>query len=325
MRIVNRKILFLGLALAQMGFCASPLGACGPYYQRELDAIKFPGIAHSGVLRGDYLLCANDAGRIIAVDLKRGKTFDLGSADTRRWHDADVADGHALMLDKGRLVAVALSDGKTVHEVPIGDHPVWAFGFAGKGRAFVHRGRSVAILELATRKILHTIELGDDDTRRSSAWQKVGNRLFVPGPATTLCVIDLDSGKLCERFALDSRAGIAALHVEGSLVYCIGSASAWAARIDHVTCFDLEMKKSFLFDLPREVRRSGRLASGGYGTVYLIDGNRLDRFTMAGERCGSFTAPGPGAVLAVWQQRALIAVKHEIRLLEINETPMTRK
>ena len=323
MRIVNLNVLLLGSALA--AGTASQLGACGPYCEPEPAAIKFPGIARASVLRGDYLLCANDADRIIAVDLKRGKTFDLGSADAKRWHDADVADGHALLLDRGRLLAVALNDGKTVHEVSIGDDPVWAFGFAGTGRAFVHRGRSVAILELATRKTLHTIELGDGDTRRSPAWQKVGSRLFVPGPATTLCVIDLDSGKLCERFALDSRAGIAALHVEGSQVYCIGSVSTWAARIDHVTCFDLEMKKSFLFDLPREVRRSGRLASGGYGTVYLIDGNRLNRFTMAGEQCGSFTAPSPDAVLGVWHQRALIALKDEIRLLEIKETPVTRK
>src|SRR6516162_841865 len=201
MRIVNLNVLLLGSALA--AGTASQLGACGPYCEPEPAAIKFPGIARASVLRGDYLLCANDA------------------------------DGHALLLDRGRLLAVALNDGKTVHEVSIGDDPVWAFGFAGTGRAFVHRGRSVAILELATRKTLHTIELGDGDTRRSPAWQKVGSRLFVPGPATTLCVIDLDSGKLCERFALDSRAGIAALHVEGSQVYCIGSASAWAARIDH--------------------------------------------------------------------------------------------
>jgi hypothetical protein len=322
MRIVNRKILLLGLALAA---AAPPLDACGIYGAPEPAAIKFPGIARSAVLRGDYLLCVNDAGRIIAVDLKRGKTFDLGSADTRRWHDADVADGRALMLDRDRLLVVALNDGKTVHEVPIGDDPVWAFGFAGTGRAFIHRGRSVAIFELATRKTLHTIELGDVDGRRSAAWQKIGSRLFVPGPATSLCVIDLEAGKLCERFALDARAGISGLHVEGSQVYCIGSASSWAARIDHVTCFDLEMKKSFLFDLPREVRRAGRLASGAYGTVYLIDGNRLDRFTMAGEQCGTFTAPGAEPVLAVWHQRALIAAKDEIRLVEIKETPVTRK
>lgn len=325
MRIVNRRMLLLGLVLA---VAVPPLDGCGVYGEPEPSAIKFPGFARASVLRGDYLLCVNDANHIVAVDLKRAKAFDLGLADTKRWHDGDVADDQALTLDKGRLLVIALNDGKTVHEVPIGDAPVWAFGFAGRGRAFVHRGRSVAILELATHKTLHTIELGEGpylELRRSSAWQKVGSRLFVTGPATTLCVIDLEAGKLCERFPVDSRAGIAALHVEGSQVYCIGSASTWAARIDHMTCFDLEMKKSFLFDLPREVRRSGRLASGAYGTVYLIDGNRLARFTMAGDQCGAFTAPGPEPVLAVWHQHALIAAKNEIRLLQIKETPVARK
>jgi hypothetical protein len=319
MRIINLKLLYVSLALA----AASPLHACCPCDELEPTSIKFPGIVHAAILRGDYLLCENDAGRLFAVDLKRCKTFDLGSAQAKRWRDGDVADGQALVIAEGRLLVLALNDGKTLHQVAIGNDPVWAFGFAGAGRAFVHRGRSLAILELATGKTLHNIELGDGGGPRSSAWQKVGNRLFVCGPATTLCVIDLPSGKLSDRFAVDSRPGIWDLHVEGSQVYCLGSRAAWAARHDHFTCFDMEMKKSFHFDLPRDLRSYGRLAGGAYGTVYLFDGNRIDRFTMSGDHCGSFTTPAARGVLAIWHQRALIAVKDEIRLQEIKESPVT--
>src|SRR5713226_8792254 len=128
MRLVKLQILMLALAFAP---AVSYLDACGPYPELEPTAVKFPGIAHTAVLRGDYLLCANDAHRIIAVDLKGGKTFDLGSAKARRWHDGDIADGQALLLEQDRLLVVALKDGKTVLDVAIGSDAVWAFGFAG--------------------------------------------------------------------------------------------------------------------------------------------------------------------------------------------------
>ena len=324
MRIVKRTILLLGLALA---VAAAPLDACGPYGDLDPNTIKFPGIAQFGRLRGNQLLCSNDAGRIIVVDLKRRKTFDLGKQDGKRWFDGDVADGQAMMLAGDRLQVVALNGGKLVREIVVGTDPVWSYGFAGKGRAFVHRGLSVSILELATGKTLHTLKLGDDDSRRrfSAAWQLVGSRLYLPGPATTLCVIDVETGKLENRFAVDSRAGISALHVFGNEVYCLGSPSGWGARIDHVTVLDLETKKTRSFDLPRVVRRNGQFANAPFGTVYLTTGDRIDRFTEVGEHLSTFTTPNKEAVLAVWNYRAVVAGKDRIRLIEIKETQVTRK
>jgi hypothetical protein len=322
MRSTMQKFLLLGLTLAVV---ATPLCACGPYDDLEPTRIKFPGICQGGVIRGDYLLSANDANRIIAVDLKRSRTFDLGTAVAKRWYDGDVADGQALVIAKDRLQAIDLVTAKIVHDIPLGSEQVWCYGSAGQGKAFVHRGKSVAIVELATGKTLHTVQLGEIDGRRSAAWQIVGKRLFVAGPATTVCMIDLEAGKLMERFSVDSRAGVFALHVEGSQVYCLGSPFGWGARIDHITCVDLEMKRSRIFDLPREVGRSSRFASSPYGTAYLFQGNRIDRFTMAGDRCGTFTTPKDEPILGIWHHRALVAGKGEIRLLEINETPVARK
>lgn len=322
MRIVTVKLLLLGLALAGL---TSPLGACCGD-----DTIAFPGIAHSAVVRGDYLLCVNDANHIVVVDMKRARSFDLGKAENRRWNQGDVANGQALLLSRDKLQVIELQGAKMVHEVTLGADPVYAFGFTGKGRAFVHRGKTVAILELATGKTLHTIELGPDpDFRRprfGTPWQKVGNRLFVPGPATTLCVIDLDSGKLHERYAVEARAGIFDMLVEGSQVYCLGSHGfSWAVHVDHMICFDMERKKSSLCNLPGEIFGIGRFASGPYGTAYLIDGNQINRFTMSGERCATFTVPGKAPVLGIWQHRAVTAAKGEIRLIDIDEKFVTQK
>jgi hypothetical protein len=230
------------------------------------------------------------------------------------------------MIEKDRLLVVGLTDGKPIHAVAIGGERTWAFGFAGKDRAFVHRGKSLAILELTTGKNLHTIQLGDDSWPRGAIpWQKVGNRLFIVGPATTLCVIDLEAGKLCDRISVEARASIQSLHVEGTSVFCIGNPFGWGARVDHLVSVDLESKTCRLVDLPREIRKFGRFANGPYGTMYLIEGNRIDRYTMAGSLCSSFKMPGGEAVLAVWQQHAIIGRVNEIRLEEIKETPVARR
>jgi hypothetical protein len=234
------------------------------------------------------------------------------------------------MIAKDRLQTVALETGKTVHDVPIGGAQVYGFGFAAKGQAFVQRGKTLAIFDLKSGKTVHTIELGEtDDIRRGwTPWQKVGDRLFIVGPATTLCVIDLDNGKLLDRFSIDARNGIASLHVEGSIAYCIGSSDqgfTWARPLDHLTCFDMERKKSHHIGLESSFRRFSRFGSGPYGTVYVSHQNRLERFTMSGDRCGTFTTPKGEEVLAVWRYRAVVAAKDEIRLLEIKETPVARK
>jgi hypothetical protein len=46
---------------------------------------------------------------------------------------------------------------------------------------------------------------------------------------------------------------------------------------------------------------------------------------MGGDRCGTFATPSNEPVLAVWRDRAIVAGKDQIRLLEIKETPVARK
>ena len=249
MRYVKLKLLVLGLALCGGG---AALDACGPYggYFVEQNSIKFPGVAHVGAVRGNHLLCQNDKDRIIVVDLKRRKTIDLGPTDSKRFLDGDVADGKALFLRNDRLQVVCLDACRTMQEVDVGKEPVWAFGFAGMDKAFIHRGKTFSIFCLRTGKALHTIALGDDNLRPCVAWQKVGNRVFVGGPATTICVIDVEAGKIVDRLPMEARTGIANFLVEGSQIYCLGSYfNAWAPRIDHVVCFDMAKRKSCLVDL----------------------------------------------------------------------------
>jgi hypothetical protein len=318
-----KKLLTL-IVLA--GTTAVPLAvlACGD--DGPPTRIKVPGQAAYGLVRGDHLLTHNGKD-IIIVDLKHGRTFDLGELNGRSWHTGDVADGQALVYAKDRLQVIALATGKVVNEIPTPQPR--AFGFAGKGKVFIHRGTAVDIVEIAGVKKLHTIELGKEQWPFSNAWQKVGNRLFVTGEATSVCVIDLDTGKLTDRFYVESRLGIAAMQVEGSFIYCIGSQSTWAARFDHVTCFDIETKKTFLVDLPKGGRLSSRtrFASGPFGTAYLMVGNHIERITMFGDVCGTFTVPGEDPVLGIWRGRAVVAGKDEIRMVEIAETPapVTRK
>ena len=294
MRVFATNLL---LAVALVGH-ASPLDAyCGP------DWVPFPGVVQSSVPCNNYLLCVNDNNHILAVDLLAGRTFDLGSADGRR-RTGDVADGRALLLSGDRLQVVELASdktvGKTVHEIAVGN-AVRAFGFAGKGQAFLHLGRTVNLVELATGKTLHTIELAKEEgfrPRPSSAWQKVGDRLFVVGSDGSLCDIDLAAGTLRERFWVESRAGIADLRVEGEVVYCLGSHSTWATRLDHLTCFNLKTKKSAECELSRVAGRTSRLAAGPKGTAYLIDRNQIDRFDRSGPRVGACTpALGEGVQL----------------------------
>ncbi len=320
MRSASIRLAFLGLTLATL---ASALDACGDYNLKP-DSIPFPGITAHAVLHGDHLVCVNDTQRQIVVDLKNGMSFDLGKHENGRWLETDVADGLALVRDKDRLRAVALMTGKIVHDIDLGKERVITTGFAGKGKAFVHRGRTLDVVELKTAKTLHTIQLGDSDMGRGGfAWQKVGNRLFVGGPETTICVIDLQAGKLHDRFSVDSSAGIGALHVEGSLVYCVGVPFSWVPN-SHLFCYDMESKKNFFSQVSRS-RFHGRIAGAPYGTAYICSGNTIERITMTGERCGTFTAPGTEPVLGVWRNRALVSVKDEIRLLEIKETPIARK
>lgn len=326
MRIINRTMLMLGLALAGG---AAPLSACPDEtcFEFGQTTLKFPGKCHYGVLRGDHLLCLNDASRLIVVDLKHGKTLDLGSAEGKHWRDGDIADGQMLMRMGNKLHVHALKDGKRLHEFMLEGGPVHATGFAGKGRFFEHRGKNLTIREAATGKTLHTIDLGkqEDHLFASGAWQIVGKRLYVVGPATTLCAIDLDTGELLDRFSIDASAGIVSLRIEGSLVYCIGGNGFSWAPVNNLTCFDMESKKSLIIGLSRQVQRFGRLAGGPYGTAYLVNGNRLDRYTMHGESCGQFTTGAGETILAVWRNRAVVSVKDEIRLVEIKETPVARK
>jgi len=284
-------------------------------------SIKLANVTTHAILRGDYLVCAHD--HRIVVDLKRGKTFDLGKIEGR-WFDTDVADGQALFLKKDRLQVVALDTGKMVHDVPVGAERIYSLGFVGKDRAFVHRGKTLDILELATGKTQHTIDFGSDEIGwRSSAWQNVGKRLFVAGPQTTVCVIDLENGKLADRFSINSGAGIASLHVEGSLVYCVGSPFSWVPN-NNIVCYDMEMKKTFFANVTSNDRFLGRVAGGPYGTAHVFGGNKVERITMMGERCGTFSASEKETILVVWRGRAVVAGKDEIRLVEIKETPVTR-
>lgn len=283
--------------------------------------IKFANLPREFIQRGDYLVFMREHRQV--VDLKTGKIFDLGKPEGR-WFDIDVADGQALILKKDRLEAVNLANNKTIHDIPVGKERVYSLGFVGKDRAFVHQGRTLAIVDLAARKTLHTIDLGSDDMRwRSNAWQKVGQRLFVAGPDTTVCVIDLQTAKLADRFHINAGAGIASIHVEGSLVYCVGSPFSWVPN-HSLVCYDMEMKKPFFSDLSRGDRFFGRVAGAPYGTAYLFSGNKIERLTMMGERCGTFSVGEKETVLAVWRGRAVVAGADEIRLVEIKETPVAR-
>ena len=188
----------------------------------------------------------------------------------------------------------------------------------------MHHGRMLDIIELKSGKTLHTIDFKSDEMRwGSGAWQVVGKRLFVTGPETTVCVIDLETGKLADRFSINAGAGIASIHVEGSLVYCVGSPFSWVPN-HNLVCYDMEMKKAFFSELSEGRRFFGRLAGGPYGTAYLFNGNKVDRITMMGERCGTFNVGEKETVLAVWRGRAVVAGKDEIRLVEIRETPAAR-
>jgi hypothetical protein len=288
-------------------------------------AIKFPGTPYAGALRGDVLLCANNIEKFFALDLKRGKLFDLGKTTNRRWSDADVADGQVLLIAGERLQTINLEDGKLIHDLPLGAERVFTFGFAGKGKAFVQRRRTVDILDLATGKTLNSIKVDDkDDFWYTFNYQRVGNRLFLPGAATTIYVIDLEAGKICDRLPIDSRAGVSALHVEGSLIYCRGPQFSWVPN-DHITCFDMESKKTFSSHSTGVRRATGRFASGPYGSIYSFYGDRIDRFTMVGEHCGTFATPNKETVLAVWQQRAVVAAMNEVRVMEIRETAVAVK
>jgi hypothetical protein len=304
--------------------CAALLGPAWPAdaacCDDEVATIKFPGLPHPGTLRGDILLCDNGKDLLVAVDLKRGKTFELGQVAGKRWADADVLDGQALLINHNRLQLVNLADAKVAADLELGKDRVFAFGFASKGRAFVQRQRTLDVLDLATGKTVHSIKPEENDRFwYTYAWQRVGNRLYLPGAATSIFVIDLDAGKICDRIGVDSRAGLQSLHIEGSLIFCRGSAGSWVLN-DHVTCYDMESKKTF-FSVETGARRVfGRFAGGPYGSVYSFQENRIDRYTMVGEHCGTFTTPNKEQVLAVWQQRAVVAGKDQIRILEIRET-----
>jgi hypothetical protein len=320
MRNTNRKLLLASVVLLSAAWLLD-----AAWCDDDVTTIRFPGMPHAGALRGDILLCANSVDQFIAVDLKRGKTFDLGKNRNRRWADADVADGQVLLIEHDRLQTIALENGKVVHDLPLGAERVFAFGFAGKGKAFVQRRRAVDILDLDTGKTLHGIKVDDkDDFWYSFSWQKVANRLFLPGAATSIYVIDLDAGKICDRLPIESRSGVAALHVEGSLIYCRGPQFSWVPN-DHLTCFDMESKKTFFSQATGARRQSGRFASGPYGSVYSFLGDRIDRYTMVGEHCGSFTTPNKETVLAVWRQKAVMAATGEIRVMEIRETAVAKK
>jgi hypothetical protein len=325
MRIACLSLAFLGAALAG---APAPINACGGYGDFDLDSIKLAIVPTYATLRGNHLLCVSQKGVLHAVDLRRGNSIELGKSNDRRWHDGDVADRQLLLIAKDRLQTISLIDGRTVHDLPIGNDRVWAFGFASKDRAFINRGKKVEIIELATGKSLHTVELGGDHLLRAVApWQKVGNRLFIAGPGTTLCVIDLEAGKLLDRFSVDARGGISQIQVEGSLVYCVGSPLAWGFRNDHLVCLDMESKKSHFVGLARDGREApvGRIASGPYGTAYLFSGDCVYRCSMSGDRSNAFKTPNGAQVLAIWNQRAVIATKDEIRFLDIKETPVAQK
>jgi hypothetical protein len=318
MQVAGLKNLLPAVALLA---AVAPVRACG-----GLETMKFPGLVRHAVLRNDHLLCISDSNHMIVVDLNSHRSFDLGPSENWRW-DGDVADGQALMMTSDRLEVVALASGKIVQSVAVPGDPVRVFGFAGQGRAFVHQAHQVTILDLATGAAVHTIDLGKEEWRRGpgTAWQKVDDRLFVVGPEGTLCVIDLATGKLSERIAVESRAGIQDFRVEGDLVYCVGSLLTWSARIDHLTCVNLKTKKTTEVELNRVAKRGARFAAGPKGSVYLIEGDRIDQFA-AGQRTAT-CAPRlfGGNVLAVWNAQAITSAKDALLLECLYETPVTKK
>jgi hypothetical protein len=313
------KSLFLGCTLLAM---PPALDACCGDDDCIPAAIKVANFPNHGFLRGDYLISMNE--QRLVVDLMRGKTYQLGKIPGR-WTDMDVANGKALVLNQTKLQVIKLENNKVLHEIEVGKERVYSLGFVGASKAFVHHGKSIEILELASGKTLHTINFDSDEMRwNSTAWQIVGKRLFIAGPQTTLCVIDLDSGKLVDRVSIDVGAGIASLHVVGSLVYCVGSPFSWVPN-NRLVCYDLETKKTFFSKLSIQDRFLGRVAGGPYGTAFVFGGHKVERITMMGERCGTFSVSDKETVLAVWRGRAVVAGnKDELRLVEIKETPVTR-
>lgn len=309
-------LTLLGAALPADACCI----CCGD------DAIPIKGTPHYGKLHGDLYLCVTEKDQLIAVDLKNMMTTELGSSKDRRWHDGDVADGRLLVAEKNRLLAINLKTGKTVAEMPLGDGTVWAFGFAGKDRVFIHRGQSLSIVEFPSNKVVHTISFGDREMGGiHGVWQKVGNKLYIAAPATTLAVIDLDAGKLLDRISVDARGGIASIHIEGSVAFCSGYPFAWGFRNDSIVSVDLETKQNRQVELRREGRSGVRFARGPFASFYLMTANRIDRVAPSGELCGSFTMAGTDRLLGVWRNRALVGAKDEIRFVDIKETPIAQK
>ena len=321
MRLAKYSIITLGLIL--LGATASPRGlACG---DDDVRTIKIPGTPYYGRLHGDLFLCVCDKDRLLAVDLKREKVTELGSA-RKRWYDGDVRDGRLLMIEQDKIREVALDAGKTLREITLADPQVRAFGFAGKDRVFVHRGNAVEILDLDSAKVVHRIELAKEGwTHAATPWQRIGHRLITPGPATTLCIIDLDAGTLVERFSVDARNGITNLYVEGGVAFCSGSPFAWGARTDHITSVDLETGKNRIVDVQAQTRGAIRFARGPFGNVYLMSQKRIDRVNVEGELLASVNVDPNQQPLGIWRQKLLVAGKNEIRLVDITETRVARR
>ncbi len=311
-----RKMIF---SVAALGACAAVAAACGI---EPPSVVKLPAGVERGTVAGNDFVAVTQKGKIIKVDLRRGRVTDLGAPGEKLSSFIDVADGKALVASPGKAYVIDLKTGKTVHWASFRGETVHGLGLIGKGRAFVHTGTTVAMLDFVWGASQGTIDLGaapKQPRRRSFSplCQRVGQRLYVTNGSTNeMLAIDLDKGKVSEKIALPGER-LGGIRVVGDKALLLDSRLGYGVLYNSLGELDLKTKKYSLRKFASRTGLTCSLTTAPDGTLFVVEPHQAHRCEASGKLTALLPAKEPGRLVGFWRGSALVASGTELKVVAL--------
>jgi hypothetical protein len=324
----HRVQLFLGCAAIALG--AAVAYCCGDYGsgRKIFLSAKLPANIGQSVISDNMLVALTTNGHLMTVDLKKGEVKDLGTFDMKPAAFLDVAAGKACVASKNRVHIVDLAAGKICCTEAF-ERDVQALGFLSAERVYVQNGPRVNVVDITSGKMIHTVDLGKADAKLVNGGFRTlgrsGNRLFVQVEAEKkgVAILDLDKGEVVERMAAaELRLGpdlmyVTDLHFTGDKVYVLCSRLSYGVWANSLGYVDLKTRKYTGLTLPGKLGQEPRLIAGPDGTMILASLDGAFQFDSASKLANTIPTRDGGRLLGVWNGRALISQKEELRLVRL--------
>jgi hypothetical protein len=310
-------------AVAALAYC------CGGYGSAKT-TVKLSRPVQSTLVRDGKLYAVNDQGELLMLARPNAELKSLGKFEGNL---LDIADGKGCFAVKNMVYVADLAKG-TILASQTFEKPNPQVCFVGSDRLAVLKGGSVQILDAATAKAIHTIELKENDKApavNAIACRAHGDRLYVAmeGRKSGLIVIDVQKNQIIDNIPFQMSYGLRQFHIhEGKALLVSHNHGAYGVWLYYASCVDLKTRKATTVMLPGQLESDaftfrGRgpeptVAVGPGEQFCLVGPTGVFRYDMQGKLIGQALPKTEGRVLTLWNRSAVIAGKDALEIVPLS-------